>query len=139
MDSLETLKNYKFIYLATPYTKYYLGQENAANDAAKVVAKLLSHKVYVYSPIVHTHQVAIHGNLDLKDHSIWLPFDQPFLDAADLLLVCMMPGWKESYGVKFEMDDFKAKKKTMIFLNPDTLELTKFYNDIESKEVYYGH
>lgn len=115
------LSNYKFIYLATPYTKYYKGQENAANEASKTVAKLLRNRVYVYSPISHTHQVAIHGNLNVLDHNIWLPFDQPFLDAADCLLVCQMKGWDESYGISFEIKDFQAKGKAIFYINPTTM------------------
>src|SRR5271170_5526059 len=115
MTTLQDLKNYKFIYLATPYSKYKTGQENAANDAAKIVAKLLKESVYVYSPIVHTHQVAIHGNLDVLDYKIWQAFDQPFLDVSDCLLVAKMDGWKDSDGINFEIKDFHEKKKEIFY------------------------
>ena len=113
------------VYLATPYSKYEAGLENAANDAAKVAAKLLSAGVAVYSPIVYTHQLAIHGNLNPLDHSLWLPFDQPFLDSCNCLCVCTLPGWRESFGIDFEIKDFTAKKKMIVYINPFTMQITK--------------
>lgn len=113
------------VYLATPYSKYEAGLENAANDAAKVSAKLLQAGVAVYSPIVYTHQLAMHGNIDPLDHSLWLPFDQPFMDACNCLCVAMMDGWKESYGIDHEIKDFTAKNKMIVYLNPMTMQLSK--------------
>ena len=119
------LLTYKLVYLATPYTKYYIGQENAANDAAKIAAKLLASGVAIYSPIVYTHQLAIHGNLNPLDHSLWLPFDQPFLDVCNCLCVLKLKGWQESFGIDFEIKDFTAKEKMIVYLDPETMQLSK--------------
>lgn len=122
---MNILNKYKLVYLATPYSKYHTGLENAANDAAKITAKLLADGVSIYSPIVYTHQVAIHGNLDPLNHSLWLPFDQPFLDASECLCVAKMQGWDESFGINFEITDFKAKNKDIWYLDPATMQLSK--------------
>jgi len=125
LGTMNRLTKYKLVYMATPYTKYYAGQENAANDAAKICAKLLVAGVPVYSPIVYTHQVAIHGCVDPLDHKIWLPFDQPFMDACECLLVIKMPGWDASYGIAHEIKDFTTKRKDILYLDPASMLVTK--------------
>ena len=42
-------------YLATPYSKYPAGLQQAFVDAAKLAALLLRSGMNVYSPIAHTH------------------------------------------------------------------------------------
>lgn len=51
-------------YLASPYSKYPAGIEAAFQDICKQTALLIRHKIPVYSPIAHTHPVAIHGEID---------------------------------------------------------------------------
>src|SRR3990167_1959103 len=58
-------------YLATPYTRYPAGIRAAFADAAKLAARLLVTGLKVYSPITHTHPLAIYGHLDPLDHAIW--------------------------------------------------------------------
>lgn len=98
-------------YLATPYSKYPRGLEKAFVEACRAAALLVRHGVRVYSPIAHTHPVAIHGGIDPLDHSIWLPADKPFMDAACGLLVVRMTGWAESYGIGEEIKVFEAAGK----------------------------
>jgi hypothetical protein len=125
LTNMNTLKKYKLVYLATPYSKYADGLENAANDAAKIAAKLLQAGVAIYSPIVYTHQLAVHGNLDPLNHSLWLPFDQPFLDVSECLCVLKLPGWDESFGIAFEIKDFTSKGKMIVYLDPLTMNISE--------------
>ena len=115
------LSDYSLCYLATPYTKYPAGIEQAFVDAAACAARLLKAGVKVYSPIAHTHPLAIHGGLDPLDHSIWLPFDQAMMDAADALIVAHLPGWNESFGVAHEIDFFAKAGKPIVHIHPVTL------------------
>lgn len=113
-------------YLATPYTKYLGGNlEQAFIDAAKLTALLLRTGIKVYSPICHTHPIAMHGNLDPRDHSIWLPFDEAMMTAADTLIVAHMPGWQESFGVAHEIKFFEDRRKPIFDLDPATLVMTR--------------
>lgn len=107
-----------FWYLATPYTKYRKGIEAAFQDAAKQAAILLRAGVPVFSPIAHTHPLAIYGGIDAKDHTVWLPFDRPMMDAAKGIIVCKLEGWDESYGVAYERDVFSCAGKPLIFMEP---------------------
>lgn len=115
------LSDYSLCYLATPYTKYPAGIEQAFVDASACAARLLKAGVKVYSPIAHTHPLAIHGGLDPLDHAIWLPFDQAMMEAADALIVAHMDGWHESYGVRHEMEFFAKAGKPIIHIDPVTL------------------
>lgn len=98
-------------YLATPYSKYADGIENAFRDAARLAGALLKTGVNVYSPICHTHPIAIYGRIDPLDHAIWLPFDQLMMDRCDNLIVAHMDGWEESKGVAYEIEYFRKAGK----------------------------
>src|SRR5690349_15208591 len=121
--TMNDLKPYGIIYLATPYTRYRTGIEMAFIDAARLTAKLIKSGLKIYSPIVHTHPIAIHGNIDAKDHSIWLPFDFAMMRKADVLLVAQMDGWDESFGIAEEIQVFNCDHKPIFYLDPDTMEI----------------
>lgn len=121
---IDIVKGGALCYLATPYTKYLGGDiERAFIDAAKLAALLLRAGVKVYSPITHTHPLAIHGNLDPLDHAIWMPFDQAMMEVSDVLLVAHMDGWQESYGIAEEIKVFEAAHKPIYDLDPKTLTM----------------
>lgn len=105
-----------FWYLATPYSKYGDGPEAAFVEAAKIVGSLIGSGMAVYSPIAHTHPVAIHSGMDPLDHNIWLPADKPMMDAAIGLIVAKMLGWEDSYGIGEEIKAFRAADKPIMYL-----------------------
>lgn len=113
-------------YLATPYSKYRGGIEVAFRHAAELAANLLKAGHKVYSPIAHTHPLAVYGELDPLDHSIWLPFDEAMMRVCDSLLVAHMDGWKESKGVLHEIAHFTKAGKPIFDLDPVTLAITPF-------------
>jgi len=111
------LKAHRLVYLATPYTKYPAGYHMAAVDAARIAADLLRIGVRVYSPIAHTHPLALYGNLDPLDHTIWLPFDEAIMGLSDALCIAGdMSGWETSYGVGFEIKTFRAAGKSVYLM-----------------------
>jgi hypothetical protein len=112
-------------YLATPYSKWKLGPEDAFIEASKLAARLLVSGVKVYSPIAHTHPLAVYGKLDPLDHSIWLPFDEAMMEAANILIVAHMDGWHESKGIAHEIDFFERAGKPIFDLNCETLSMFK--------------
>lgn len=107
-----------FNYLATPYSKYEHGLEAAFILAAANTALLVKAGIPVYSPIAHTHPVAIHGGIDPYDHSIWIPADKPMMDAASALIVLTAQGWSESKGIAIEIDEFARAGKPVIYMTP---------------------
>lgn len=115
-----------FAYLATPYSKYRGGDIEAAFvDAAKLAASLLVRGVKVYSPIAHTHPLAVYGKLDPLDHSIWLPFDEAMMAAADSLIVAHMDGWDVSYGIAHEIKVFEKAGKPIFDLDPVKMTMAR--------------
>ncbi len=111
-------------YLATPYSKYPHGLHAAYVGACQLAAKLLQLDYKIYSPIAHTHPIAIHGGLDPLDHNIWLPFDHAIMEHCDALIIAHMDGWQDSYGIAQEIKYFAAHNKDIYDLDPSTLELT---------------
>jgi nucleoside 2-deoxyribosyltransferase len=109
------LTRFKLVYLGSPYTKYAAGIEQAFRDVSEIAAEMLRDGVKVYSPIAHTHPIAVYGNLDPLNHEIWLPFDQAMMDAAEAMVIADMSGWQDSYGVKYEIDYFRAAGKPVYF------------------------
>ena len=93
----------KLIYLATPYSKYPGGREQAYKEACKKAAELMSH-VAVFCPIAHSHSIELEGMKgDIKDGDWWLKQDFEVLKRCDELWVYQMPGWEDSYGVTREI------------------------------------
>lgn len=120
------LTQFSLCYLATPYSKYKGGDlQLAFQDAAALAARLLAGAVKVYSPIAHTHPLAVFSNLDPLDHSIWLPFDEAMMEAADALVVAHMDGWQDSFGIAHEIAFFTKARKPIFDLDPATMALTK--------------
>lgn len=108
-------------YLATPYSKFPGGIEAGFIAACKATAKLIAAGVRVYSPIAHTHPIAIHGGIDPLDHSIWLPADKPFMDAAFGLLVAKLDTWDRSYGIGEEIAAFTRAAKPIFYIEQEEL------------------
>lgn len=119
------LRQFSLCYLATPYSKYKDGIEAAFQDAARIAAMLLKTGIKVYSPITHTHPLAVFGELDPLDHKIWLPFDEAMMEACDALVVVHMDGWQQSYGIAHEIKVFGAARKPIFDLDPASFELTR--------------
>lgn len=109
------LQKYRLVYLGSPYTRYPGGFHMAAVDVARIAADMIREGVKVYSPIAHTHPLALYGNLDPLDHSLWLPFDQAIMDLSDAMCIAGMEGWDTSYGVGFEIETFRKAGKPVYF------------------------
>lgn len=120
-DDLRRLQGDGFWYMATPYSKYKYGTVIAFEDASQIAGTLMKRGLTVFSPIAHSHAIAIHGEIDPKDHKIWMPADTPFMNAAIGLLVVEMLGWDQSYGVSQEIAHFKAAGKPVRYIRMEDL------------------
>ena len=107
-----------FFYLATPYSAHPDGFETAFQEACLATAELIRAGIPVFSPIAHTHPVAKAGRMDLADHTIWLPADQPMMDAAVGVIVVRMPGWDKSRGIAHEIETFRTAGKPVLYIDP---------------------
>jgi hypothetical protein len=105
-------------YLGSPYSKYPGGLTQAHIDVCREAARLISLGLPIFSPIAHTHPIAMISGLDPLDHMIWLLADQPMMDAAFGLIVLKMDGWSRSYGLKHEIETFADVGKPIVYLTP---------------------
>lgn len=127
------------VYLATPYSKHPRGIDAAFIEAAKLTGLLIRTGMTVYSPIAHTHVVAVQGGIDPFDHSIWLPFDMAMMNAADTLIVAHMDGWESSFGIAEEVKVFARANKPIYDLDPATLFMERRNYQSKPREDLIGH
>lgn len=93
----------KLTYLACPYTHADPAVKAARFDAAnRASAKLMKEGHLVFSPISHTHPIALAGELP-GDWHFWKDYDQAFIEASRELIVLKEAGWQESVGVQAEI------------------------------------
>lgn len=107
-----------FWYLASPYSRYPGGLEAASLIACENAGLLVTAGISVFSPIAHTHRIAFASGLDPLDHLIWMPVDQPFMDAACGLIILMAEGWERSKGMAIEMSEFVRLGKPFVHMTP---------------------
>lgn len=107
-----------FWYVATPYTQYPQGHEAAHILACRATARLMQAGVNAYSPIAHTHPIAVHGNMDKTDHDLWVRVDKPLLEAAVGMIVVMAEAWDRSRGIAHEIAEYNAAGKPVIYWDP---------------------
>jgi Domain of unknown function (DUF1937) len=108
-----------FWFLGSPYSKYPGGLDAAFDEVVRVRGRLVVAGIPVFSPIIHSHPVALDCDIDPHDHAIWLPAERPMLDAACGLIILRMAGWEDSYGLVQERKIFAAAGKPEVFMDPD--------------------
>lgn len=113
-------------YLATVYTKHPGGLDRAYRDANETAARVIQiYGARVFCPIAHSHSLcAVYGTKGglngETDAEFWKWFDEPFLEKADGLIVTMMPGWTQSYGIAHEIEATAKAGKPILYLSwPD--------------------
>jgi hypothetical protein len=111
------------IYLATPYSHpdpdVRVARFNAVN---KVAANLMSAGWHIYSPISHTHPIAIAGELP-TGWEYWQAYDEAILKECRELRVLMLPGWEQSKGVAGEVAIAQRLGIPTSYLEPSEFEL----------------
>lgn len=117
MTDYSTLKLDKgYWYMATPYTSYEAGMEQANKDAAFAGGTLLGKGVHIFSPITHSHIMVNVGADVPHTYEVFLKLDEQMMTTAHGCLVVMMPGWDKSKGVTWEIEWFKQHKKPVVYL-----------------------
>ena len=91
------------VYLATPYSHERPAvREHRFNVVNRVAADLMRDGVHIYSPISHTHPIAMAGDLP-KGWDFWEQYDRAVLAACMKVIVLRQEGWEESKGVAAEI------------------------------------
>lgn len=91
-------------YLGTPYshpsgaTRHY---RFCINE--EITADYLTRGIFIYSPIVHHHEMARKYSLP-KDFDFWRNHDFNMIHRSDGLIALTLPGWETSKGLTDEIE-----------------------------------
>jgi hypothetical protein len=108
------------IYLATPYSHPDAEvREHRFREVNRVAADLMRDGLHVFSPISHTHPIAVAGDLP-KDWEFWQAYDRTVLSACSKVMVLMQDGWRESTGVQAEIEIAREMGLPVEFIEPYT-------------------
>jgi NTP pyrophosphatase (non-canonical NTP hydrolase) len=117
-----TLSSPQLWYLASPYTKYIHGYEDACYRVKLLTTELLRYQIPVWSPIVYTHQLVEHG-LPIEATN-WRFLNEPMTHFCTGCIIYMMQGWEESDGISQEIDWFTENEKPIEYLAEDTIPIS---------------
>ena len=105
------------IYLASPYSDPDPKvQQLRFEQVCRVAAALMNGGTVVFSPIAHSHPIALAGGLP-GDFTYWEEFDRAMLSVCKCLIVLKLPGWEQSKGIKAEMAIMREMGKPISFLD----------------------
>ena len=105
------------IYVACPYSHPdQVVREERVLAADKYAAKLMERGHIVFSPLSHSHPISKHCKVDPTDHDFWLQQDLAWLKACHQMHVLCLDGWRESKGVKTEIEEASKRKIPVIFV-----------------------
>lgn len=109
----------KLVYLASPYSKYPGGREEAYAKACDMAGTLMFLGYNVFCPIAHSHAIETNSFTEIKDGDWWLEQDFAILKGCDQLVVYKMPSWEDSYGVQKEIEFAKNNKIPIGYIEYD--------------------
>lgn len=113
------------VYVASNYTKHPMGYAGAYLEISRLVPRIYSrYRVVLFSPIAHGHGFSTHGDFPIVDKRFWRLYNAPFIEICGACLVAKLSGWQDSEGIADEITDFRAAQKTVLFIEPDTLEIS---------------
>lgn len=107
------------IYLASPYShKDPKIRQERYEDTMKITAEFISSGFHVFSPITYIHSMVEHLMQTKKetrftDYYLFKNgenFDVDMIRRCDAFWILMLDGWKESIGIKLELDLAKRCK-----------------------------
>lgn len=117
------------VYVACPYAHPKPDHmELRAKIATRYASAVWSTGVAAFSPLTHCHAMA---NLDSSfkivrqlRRELIMEFDLSILQACDQMHVLKLPGWRESAGVKEEIEFAKGRPSIeVVFVEPSQIEL----------------
>ena len=114
------------IYLASPHnSKASITRERRYKAVVKVTAILMKDGYFIYSPIVHSHEVSKEIGKEYALHyDFWKTYDHYMISLCDIFVVLMIPGWDISVGVSDEINYSNEIHKRILYLDPKVKDWT---------------
>jgi hypothetical protein len=114
------------IYLASPYShKDPEVMLDRFRRVCVVAGRLMEIGEIVFSPIAHTHPIALACGLS-RGFDYWKRFDEEFISVSHKLVVVTMQGWRESLGVQAEIKIAVELGKRVLFIE----EYGSYYTEV---------
>ena len=108
------------IYVAVPYDDPDpLVREERFLRVTEYAAHLIAQGYTVYSPITHSHPMAVACPLLGRGWRYWKEQDEQYIRMCEGCRVLMLPGWKDSRGVAAEIEMFKSAGKIVRYVFTD--------------------
>lgn len=121
LQSPVPLKDEHSYYIASPYSHRDNYQQTLRYLAAlQITASLMNEGYLVYSPVVYGHTFKEKFGLD-GTWSRWGALDTILVSAFDGIIVLMLEGWEDSYGVGQELLIAKRNRKLIYYYDPRSL------------------
>lgn len=114
----------ELIYLASPLTHENKNvMEDRFNQICNIACYLIDDwKLNIFSPIAHSWPIQKYAPLNTS-FEYWEQYCYLMVSKCDRVIVAMMDGWKESVGVKAEIDYAKSIGVYVNYFDPLTLEI----------------
>jgi len=114
----------QIVYLASPYTSGTASQRKRRFEMCNTAAaKLIEAGYIVFSPITMTHPIDL--LLAKKEQTLgsdyWVKFDEAFMKMCSAIVILCIDGWRESKGVKREIEYFRKNGKKVEYLEPESV------------------
>lgn len=88
--------------MASPYSHDNAAvREERFREAVRHAAIYWQRGEVVFSPIAHSHPIALHGISGAWEQ--WAEFDERIIRACSLVRVLQLAGWRESRGIAAEL------------------------------------
>lgn len=105
------------LYLASPYSDPNpVVREDRFKIVCTVAGKMLQAGHMIFSPIAHSHPIALLGNAPTA-WAFWEQYDKHMLGHSAALWVLTLPGWEESVGVSAEIRAAKYMKIPIVYID----------------------
>lgn len=109
------------IYLASPYSAPTAEERQQRFElVCKKAAELMDQGHKIFCPIAHSHPIEVHGMDHIHSGEFWLEQDFAILEHCSMMWVYCLPGWKQSKGIKQEMDFAKRRGIPVRFIYTET-------------------
>jgi hypothetical protein len=111
------------IYIACPFTKVQ-NKEDLIECLSKLTANMFARSLVPFSPILH-NWVAWKAGLLPTEAVHWREYNRTMIQWADALYLVTFNDWKESDGVRFELNEARFQEIPVYTIDPETLTVSK--------------
>jgi len=118
-ESLKSEQRKKLLYLASPYSHPDTSVVNMRYEkVCAEAAQMMKEGAIVFSPIAHTHPIAMFGGISDRTWEFWKEQDFALLKQCDELVVLRLAGYSGSKGVQAEINFAQKLGKPISYRDP---------------------